>query len=187
MFLCHSQAFEKHMHEAMRERQEKRHSGKTWSEPWNFVVRDTSTWRDLITVSCLARFWSRRNVASRPIGRGQIFHNYGITRILLGTHARCKCFSMADLKVALLLKWQYFFYMFLMKTKYVWDSHLVFFLRSFRGLRGRVIWKKLLAFNRYWFDTHSERRTIHARKPAQVPNAEYLSACARYSYRVRTQ
>jgi hypothetical protein len=28
-FLCHRQAFEKHMHEAMRERQEKRHSGKT--------------------------------------------------------------------------------------------------------------------------------------------------------------
>lgn len=99
-------------------------------------------------ISCyniVPRFVSRRNVASRPILRGPIFHNYGITRILLGTHARCKCFfnggseSSNSRKMAI-----FFFYIFLMKTKYVWDGLLIFFLRSFRGLRGRVISKNHL-------------------------------------------
>jgi hypothetical protein len=46
-------------------------------------------------------------------------------------------FSMAGLKAALLGNAD-IFYMFLMKTKYLWDGHLIFFLRLFRNLRGRA-------------------------------------------------
>jgi hypothetical protein len=66
-------------------------------------------------------------------------------------------------------------------------GHLIILLKSFLGFPGPDDFKKLLAPNRYWFDTHSERRTIQAKKPVQGPNAEHLSLCARNSYRVRTQ
>jgi hypothetical protein len=64
-----------------------------------------------------------------------------------------------------------FMYIFLIKTKYMCDRSKII-----RVLRGGVISKELLlAANRCRFDTHSGRRTIHARQPVQGPNVEYLS------------
>jgi proteasome lid subunit RPN8/RPN11 len=68
------------------------------------------------------------------------YRNYGITGIHSGTHARC-AFSMADLKAAILLKWRYFLYIHSDAHKIRVGCLLIFFLRSIKGLRGRVISK----------------------------------------------
>jgi hypothetical protein len=63
------------------------------------IIHFWNSWYGMLRhceISCyntVPRFVSHRNVASRPILSGPIFHNYGITRIILGTHACCKCFS----------------------------------------------------------------------------------------------
>jgi hypothetical protein len=62
-----------------------RNSGKTWSGARYSAVKFCGTGYFAIARSRV----TRRNVASRPI---LWFHNYAITRILLGTQARCKCF-----------------------------------------------------------------------------------------------
>jgi hypothetical protein len=92
---CITIVFEKQRHEAMRD--------IFYRETRKDMKRGTIFYRE---ISCYGMLWhceiscynivppfvSRRKFAILPILWGPMFHNYGITRILLGTHARCKCF-----------------------------------------------------------------------------------------------
>jgi hypothetical protein len=149
----HSQAFEKHTHEVMGDilprdtKSEIPAKHEAVHVPRNLVIR-VLRHCEILCYNIVSCFVSRWTVASRLILKGPIFHNYGITRIFLGTHARCKCFfnggseSSNSRKMAI-----FFMYIVLMKTKYVWDCRLIFcsFLpRSFKSLRSRVISKNQL-------------------------------------------
>jgi hypothetical protein len=111
-----SQTFEKHRHEAMRERHEKWNSGKTWSEARYSTWKSRGTGyfgiaRSRVTISRRASCFVG-NVASRPILWVPIFHKYRITRICLETHARWMCFFNGGSETAILGKWRFFIYMY---------------------------------------------------------------------------
>jgi hypothetical protein len=70
---------------------------------WHLVVRDTSTLRDLVLQYRASIRVSSEFPVSPDYAR-PIFHNYCITRIILGTHTRCKSFFNGG-SVG---KWRYF-------------------------------------------------------------------------------
>jgi hypothetical protein len=124
------------------------------------------------------RFVHRQNIASRPKLRGPVFYNYVITWILLGTHARCNCFFNGGSESNNTRKMEIYFFIYVWQKQKPVGFPSQFSLDHF-GSPWASNFKNPLAPYRCRFDTHSRRRTIHARKPVQGPNADSLSAGAR--------